>query len=77
MNGQRSVFLAEKKRQESLGQKVSDLVSRHAYDYSGSKLKESGHVLCSLVQKIDGDCPGTKTGHVLELPDVGRIFLAN
>jgi hypothetical protein len=28
-----------------------------------------------LVQQIDGDCEG-KLGHVIDLPDFGRIYLA-
>jgi hypothetical protein len=37
--------------------------------------QERGMVLCSLVQKIEGDCPGKSFGHVLVIPDFGKVFL--
>ncbi len=73
VNRQRAPFLEQKR---TLGDKVSSFVSRHAYDYAGNtRAQDSDHVLCSLVQQIDGASLG-KVGHVLDLPDFGRIFLA-
>lgn len=36
---------------------------------------KKGYVLCSLVKEIRGDFPGTKKGHILDIPDFGRVFL--
>jgi hypothetical protein len=35
-----------------------------------------GYTLCSLVKKIDGVTSGQTFAHCIDLPDVGRIFLA-
>jgi len=35
-----------------------------------------GFALCSLVDQIEGDVEGQKFAHTIELPDFGRIFLA-
>ena len=40
-----------------------------------SRLKERSAVLCSLVQEIQGDCPGKRFGHALVIPEFGKIFL--
>jgi hypothetical protein len=37
--------------------------------------KERGMVLCSLVQDIQGDCPWNPFGHVIVVPEFGKIFL--
>jgi hypothetical protein len=81
VNQQRSVFVAEKQKHEKLGNKISDFVSRHAHDYADNRQQSSGHVLCSLVKQITVDesqqqCPGTRLGHILEIPDVGKAYLA-
>jgi hypothetical protein len=81
VNQQRKAFADEKKKQESLGNKISDLVLRHASDYSDRRHEKSGHVLCSLVNQITVDeshrqCPGERLGHVITVPDFGKIFLA-
>lgn len=73
VNDQKSPFLAQK---QTLGAKVSNFVSRHAYDYAGNtRAKDSGHVLCSLVQKFEEEGPG-QVGHVIDIPDFGRLYLA-
>lgn len=42
----------------------------------GQKFDEKkGFLLCSLVKEIKGSFPGTKKGHILEIPDFGRVFL--
>lgn len=38
--------------------------------------KKDGCVLCSLVDGVEGTVPGKKIGHFLEIPEFGRIFLA-
>jgi hypothetical protein len=37
--------------------------------------KKDGCVLCSLVDGVEGTVPGKAIGHVVEIPDFGRIFL--
>lgn len=37
--------------------------------------KKDGCVLCSLVDGVEGTAPGKTIGHVIEIPDFGRIFL--
>jgi hypothetical protein len=39
----------------------------------GAGNKKRGMVLCSLVQELRGDCPGKTFGHVLVIPDFGKI----
>jgi hypothetical protein len=49
------------------------------YNWAGQKgLPEShGVVLCSLVKNVETTCPGVKRyGHVLVVPQFGRVFLA-
>lgn len=42
----------------------------------GDKLaKEMGMVLCSLVQELKEDCPWRPFGHVIVVPEFGKIFL--
>ena len=38
--------------------------------------KKDGCVLCSLVDGVEGTVPGKTIGHFVEVPDFGRIFLA-
>jgi hypothetical protein len=40
-----------------------------------TRVKERGVVLCSLVQKIQGYCPEKPFGHVLVIPEFGKVFL--
>lgn len=39
------------------------------------KPTERGMVLCSLVREIQGDCPWKPFGHVLAIPEFGKVFL--
>jgi hypothetical protein len=45
-------------------------------DLGEALIKERGMVLCSLVQRIQGDCPGNSFGHVIVIPEFGKVFLA-
>ncbi len=47
------------------------------YGWMDEKLeqKKDGCVLCSLVDGVEGTVPGKTIGHVVEIPDFGRIFL--
>ena len=37
--------------------------------------RKRGYVLCSLVDEVQGAEPGSNFGHVIDVPDVGRLFL--
>jgi hypothetical protein len=41
----------------------------------GALNQERGMVLCSLVQEIQGDRAGKSLGHVLVIPEFGKVFL--
>jgi hypothetical protein len=89
VNRQRSVFIEEQERHEkeqrqkdeTLRDKISDFISRHAHDYSDRRHERSGHVLCSLVNEITVDegqdkFPGRKLGHICHIPNFGKLYLA-
>jgi hypothetical protein len=38
-------------------------------------VKERGMILCSLIQKIQGDCPWVPFGHVIVIPEFGKVIL--
>lgn len=48
---------------------------RYAWDNSEGKRAEAGIVVCSLVNQVNGEFPGRPFGHVLEIPEIGRVFL--
>jgi hypothetical protein len=81
VNQQHGVFAEEKQRREGLGQEISDFVHRHADDYADGRHENIGHVLCSLVRGItvDESCGafrGERLGHVISLPEFGKIYIA-
>ncbi len=43
---------------------------------SEALVKERGTVLCSLIQKIQGDCPWKPFGHVIVIPEFGKVYLS-
>jgi hypothetical protein len=49
---------------------------RYTWDNSDAKRKEKGVVLCSLVKNVRGEFPGRVFGNVLDIPEFGKIFLA-
>lgn len=51
------------------------LTERYAWMDSDRKNGKDGFLLCSLVDGVGGTIPGRSFGHVLEIPDFGRIFL--
>jgi hypothetical protein len=51
------------------------LTDRYAWMDSDRKPERDGFSLCSLVDGVGGTIPGRSFGHVLEIPDFGRIFL--
>jgi hypothetical protein len=50
--------------------------ARYAWDDSEATRQEKGVVLCTLVKEVRGEFPGRVFGHVLEVPEFGRVFLA-
>jgi len=50
--------------------------ARYAWDNSQATLQEKGFVLCSLVKEVRGEFPGRVFGNVLEVPEFGKVFLA-
>jgi hypothetical protein len=51
------------------------LVERFGWLGSDREPGEDRWVLCSLVNGVDPEVPGRSFGHVVEIPDFGRIFL--
>jgi len=48
---------------------------KQRYIWNNASVATKGSVLCSLVRGTTGQFRGTPFGHVLEVPDFGRIFL--
>jgi hypothetical protein len=46
------------------------------YGWIGSKegIDQRGYVVCSLVDSIVGDFPGTASGNMVDIPEVGKFF---
>jgi hypothetical protein len=51
------------------------LTDRYGWMDSDKKPEKDGFSLCSLVDGVGGEIPGRSFGHVLDIPDFGRIFL--
>jgi hypothetical protein len=51
------------------------LTDRYSWMESGRDLGKDGFLLCSLVDGVGGPIPGRSFGHVVEVPDFGRVFL--
>jgi hypothetical protein len=51
------------------------LTDRYSWMDSDRKPEKDGFSLCSLVDGVGGAIPGRSFGHVIEIPDFGRIFL--
>jgi hypothetical protein len=51
------------------------LTDRYGWMDSDPKSRKDGFLLCSLVDGVGGAIPGRSFGHVVEIPDFGRIFL--
>lgn len=48
---------------------------RDSYKWDNSELKERAAIRCSLVTKVEGEFPGRPFGNVLEIPEIGKVFL--
>jgi len=51
------------------------LTDRYGWMDSDRKPEKDGFSLCSLVDGVGGEIPGKSFGHVIDIPDFGRIFL--
>jgi hypothetical protein len=61
--------------EQSKAFKGSDwLTSRYGWTRAG-KNREAALTMCSLVNTVTGEMPGGTRGHVIAIPDFGRIFL--
>jgi hypothetical protein len=72
---------ARKQGAERMAQKSLPSWGRDRFGWiAGSATKGNsgteGYTLCSLVDKVDGAAPGQSFAHCLDLPNFGRIFLA-
>jgi hypothetical protein len=52
------------------------ITERFGWMNSDRAPEDNGCALCSLVDGVDQAIPGRSFGHVVEIPDFGRIFLA-
>jgi hypothetical protein len=51
-------------------------VERYGWLSSKQSAAEEGPAICSLVDRIETQAPAQTYGHLLEVPDIGRFFLA-
>jgi hypothetical protein len=74
-----SQYYAMRPSQEGAGDFTRNLTPewlQQLYPVPQSELaKKRGMVLCSLVQKIHGECPWRPYGHVFVIPEFGKVFL--
>ena len=52
-----------------------EIKNRFSWMTDAQKRKIRGYVLCSLVDGVQGAAPGTDYGHVINVPDLGNLFL--
>ncbi|HZQ19831.1 MAG TPA: hypothetical protein VFA90_14015 [Terriglobales bacterium] len=48
---------------------------RERYTWDNAQRARRGNVVCSLVSQVNGQFPGNAYGNILEIPEIGRIFL--
>jgi hypothetical protein len=48
---------------------------RHGWMAKDAVPKDGGYVLCSLVDGFEGTAPSGACGHIVDIPEFGRIFL--
>jgi hypothetical protein len=72
---QQAAKLVKTVKAESDQAELRWLADRYAWMDSDRKNGKDGFLLCSLVDGVGGAIPGRSFGHVLEIPDFGRIFL--
>ena len=52
-----------------------EIKDRFAWVPDAQQRQQRGYVLCSLIDKVEGAVPGTNYGHVINVPDLGYLFL--
>ena len=52
-----------------------EIKDRFAWVPDAAKREQRGYVLCSLIDQVEGAAPGTSYGHVINVPDLGYLFL--
>jgi hypothetical protein len=52
-----------------------EIKDRFSWVPDEAKRQQRGYVLCSLVDEVEGAVPGTNYGHVINVPDLGYLFL--
>lgn len=67
----KSVREQHKQRGKSTPKWAAD---RYAWIETDQGVTERGHVVCSLVDKLEGKIPGKSFGHVVEIPEFGKFF---
>lgn len=50
------------------------LADRYGWVDSDKGIEERGHVVCSLVDRLEGTIPGKSHGHAVEIPEFGKFF---
>jgi hypothetical protein len=72
---QQAAKLVKSAKAESDPDTLRWLTNRYGWMDSDRKPEKDGFSLCSLVDGVGGEIPGRSFGHVLDIPDFGRIFL--
>jgi hypothetical protein len=71
-------FLKAARHQHAKGPKDSPLAKEleERFGWIGTKegIDQRGYVVCSLVDSIDGSFPGTSSGNMVHIPEVGKFF---
>jgi hypothetical protein len=65
----------EQHRQREIGGAMPKLASeRYGYVESKKGIEERGHIVCSLVDRLEGTIPGKSFGHIVEIAEYGKFF---
>jgi hypothetical protein len=70
-------FLAtvEKQYRDLTAAKTVPTWVRERYTWDNAQRERRGNVLCSLVSQVKGDFPGSAYGNILDIPEIGKVFL--
>ncbi|MDX6464888.1 MAG: hypothetical protein QOE55_8585 [Acidobacteriaceae bacterium] len=72
---QQAAKLVKSVKAESDHDTLHWLTNQYGWMDSDRKPEKDGFSLCSLVDGVGGSIPGRSFGHVIDIPDFGRIFL--
>lgn len=74
LNSNEFLSRAEKQSKQLTSKELpGPLKERYAWDNASRQSK--GYVLCSVVTEVKGDFPGKAHGHILDIPEFGKVFL--